>query len=371
MHKNISYILAVVSLVISSAVRADDRKVLTEIYQAVVNDYYQNVSLNEIVSPALKQLTYLDKNVRVADDNHRVTLYVKGQAREVRRKPTEPRNIEKWVTFTEDFLKTARSCSAELRRKDFEMIDTMFAFGVKKFDKDSNYYPDLELSHKPTSEFKSQRAFYERLLPEGILYIRLGAINKYTVANVRKSLAAYPTLKALLLDLRGNPGGILQEAVKLADMFLDGGIVASAQGRITEYYNAHDGDVLANKPIAILIDKHSASSAEVFAAALQEQSRAKIIGTQSYGKGTMQKVITLSNNSRLALTSANIYTPSERNLARGGIVPDICTSGESDNADVERILRQNKGLQFCNPEDRFSANIDLSVAKAQLLEGVY
>lgn len=217
----------------------------------------------------------------------------------------------------------------------------MMAHGIKKFDRDSSYYPDLELSNPPVPEFKPKRAFYDRLLENDVLYMRLGAINKYTGENVSRSLTEHSGVKGLIIDLRGNPGGMLQEAVRVAGLFIDGGIVASSKGRSpdsTEYYNAPAGDVLDNKPIVVLIDGQTASSAEVLAAALQEQSRAVVVGTGSYGKGTVQKLIKLSNNSRLALTNGIIYTPSGNKLAGIGVLPDICTSGEPETRDAEKLL---------------------------------
>lgn len=97
--------------------------------------------------------------------------------------------------------------------------------------------------------------------------MRLGAINKYTGENVSRSLTEHSGVKGLIIDLRGNPGGMLQEAVRVAGLFIDGGIVASSKGRSpdsTEYYNAPAGDVLDNKPIVVLIDGQTASSAEVW-----------------------------------------------------------------------------------------------------------
>lgn len=131
------------------------------------------------------------------------------------------------------------------------------AHGIKKFDRDSSYYPDLELSNPPVPEFKPKRAFYDRQLENDVLYMRLGAINKYTGENVSRSLTEHSGVKGLIIDLRGNPGGMLQEAVRVAGLFIDGGIVASSKGRSpdsTEYYNAPAGDVLDNKPIVVLID---------------------------------------------------------------------------------------------------------------------
>jgi len=116
----------------------------------------------------------------------------------------------------------------------------------------------------------------------------------------------------------------------------------------------------------VLIDGQTASSAEVLAAALQEQSRAVVVGTGSYGKGTVQKLIKLSNDSRLALTNGIIYTPSGNKLAGIGVLPDICTSGEPETRDAEKIIARGSRSNACLPENRMKSELDLSVAEAYL-----
>lgn len=367
MNKLIGVSLLCLSL--SFPAQADDRLTLAEIYQTVQDEYLEPVSLNEIAMPALQGLNKLDKRVRIADDDRRVSVYVNGRVMLSRSKPEDPHDVSAWVKFTQDIIRSAQKASPELKRKDFEIIDTMMAHGIKKFDRDSSYYPDLELSNPPVPEFKPKRAFYGRLLENDVLYMRLGAINKYTGENVSRSLTEHSGVKGLIIDLRGNPGGMLQEAVRVAGLFIDGGIVASSKGRSpdsTEYYNAPAGDVLDNKPIVVLIDGQTASSAEVLAAALQEQSRAVVVGTGSYGKGTVQKLIKLSNDSRLALTNGIIYTPSGNKLAGIGVLPDICTSGEPETRDAEKIIARGSRSNACLPENRMKSELDLSVAEAYL-----
>ena len=168
------------------------------------------------------------------------------------------------------------------------------------------------------------------------------------------------------MDLRGNQGGLLSEAVAISGLFLDeGSIVTYTVGRnedMNKYYVAEGGDVLAEKPIIILVDGQTASSAEVMAAALHEQGRATVVGTQTYGKGSVQKMVLLENDSTMALTAAYFYTPMERRIEKIGVLPDICTFGKEENDDPEHIISQKEA--DCPQEKRADFDIDIEVALA-------
>jgi carboxyl-terminal processing protease len=143
-------------------------------------------------------------------------------------------------------------------------------------------------------------------------------------------------LAGLVLDLRRNPGGSLEEAVALSDLFLDEGQIVSQRGRGRRdniYYNAESmyrGDVAAGVPMIVLIDAGSASASEIVAGALQDQRRALVMGERSFGKGSVQSLLPLSRTSALKLTTARYYTPSGRSVQEGGIEPDIRVPQLSD-----------------------------------------
>ncbi len=362
-------LLGIILPLIATTAQADDKLALTQAYHAVIEDYVAPASVEDLAIPALQALNKMDNRIRIANDGEKISLYGNARLLKTLRKPTNPNDVIAWLNITDTLVNTAKKASKTLEVKDFEIVDTILMYGIKNFDADSSYYPDLELSTQPKTEFKPQRAYYDRLLEDDVLYIRLGAINQYTAQNVEESLKKYSQAKGLIIDVRGNPGGVLEEAVKVAGLFLDGGIVASAQGKegsAVEYYNAPSGDIWQDKPIVVLIDGQTASSAEVLAVALQEQSRGTVIGTNSFGKGTIQKLITLDNNSRLALTNGFIYTPSGNKLAGRGVMPDICTSGELESRNPENILAKNKNMTFCPKEDRETKSQDINVAKAYL-----
>ena len=150
-------------------------------------------------------------------------------------------------------------------------------------------------------------------------------------AKVRAQTGGHPG--GLILDLRGNPGGLLDEAVSLSDLFLDKGIIVSQRGRYardTETYNATPGDIVRGLPLVVLTDEGSASASEIVAGALQDQHRAVIMGQRTFGKGSVQTLIPLDKDTALKLTTARYYTPSGRSVQEGGITPDIAVPQISD-----------------------------------------
>jgi carboxyl-terminal processing protease len=144
------------------------------------------------------------------------------------------------------------------------------------------------------------------------------------IAGIRKSLGGNPL--GYVVDLRSNPGGLLDQAVGVSDVFLDHGEVVSQRGRrkgdIERYY-AKPGDAAGGLPVIVLVDSGSASAAEIVAGALQDQHRALVMGERSFGKGSVQTLLPLSSDTALRLTTARYYTPSGRSVQEGGITPDI------------------------------------------------
>ncbi len=169
----------------------------------------------------------------------------------------------------------------------------------------------------------------ERMLEPGYGYIRIAQFQTRTgadVANSLKKLSELKTLKGLVLDLRNNPGGILRASVDVSDLFMDGGSVVYTEGRLANsevQYNATEGDPSDGIPLVILINGGSASASEIVAGALQDHSRAVIMGTESFGKGSVQTIMPLSDSRAIKLTTARYFTPNGRSIQAQGIVPDI------------------------------------------------
>jgi carboxyl-terminal processing protease len=164
-------------------------------------------------------------------------------------------------------------------------------------------------------------------------YIRLTQFNEQTTEGLKKAIAdikakvADNKLKGYILDLRNNPGGLLDQAISVSDAFLQKGEIVSTRGRNaeeTQRFNARAGDLTGGKPLIVLVNGGSASASEIVAGALQDHRRATVVGTRSFGKGSVQTIIPLGSDSgALRLTTARYYTPSGRSIQAKGIVPDI------------------------------------------------
>lgn len=162
-------------------------------------------------------------------------------------------------------------------------------------------------------------------------YLRITQFNEQTFDNLNSAIEKLTKeipndkLKGFVIDLRNNPGGLLDQAVLVSDAFLDRGEIVSTRGRNldeSQRFNARAGDITKGKPIVVLINGGSASASEIVAGALQDHQRAKLIGTRSFGKGSVQTIIPLGQNGALRLTTARYYTPSGRSIQAKGIDPD-------------------------------------------------
>ena len=173
-----------------------------------------------------------------------------------------------------------------------------------------------------------------RSRPEGdVGYIRVTQFNEQTNDGLKKAVsdlsAQIPPdkLKGYVIDLRNNPGGLLDQAIAVSDAFLERGEIVSTRGRLaeeTQRFNARSGDMTKGKPIIVLINGGSASASEIVAGALQDHKRATVVGTRSFGKGSVQTIIPLgSGNGALRLTTARYFTPAGRSIQAKGITPDI------------------------------------------------
>ncbi len=178
-------------------------------------------------------------------------------------------------------------------------------------------------------------------------YIRVATFNENTDDLLDKAFDGLKeelgdNLRGIILDLRNDPGGLLDQAIAVSDAFLDGGEVVSTRGRDPddiERYNARRGSRVSNLPVVVLINGGSASASEIVAGALQDRKRATLIGTTSFGKGSVQTVIPLNGgrNGALRLTTARYYTPSGRSIQATGIKPDIEIAAERREKPVDRI----------------------------------
>ncbi|MGB1548215.1 MAG: S41 family peptidase, partial [Alphaproteobacteria bacterium] len=211
---------------------------------------------------------------------------------------------------------------------------------------------------------------------DSIAYIQVSGFNRDTarslarhVQEVRK-ISERP-LRGIVLDLRGNPGGLMDQAIAVADLFLESNGIIYTRGRhpnSSQTYAAASGDISEGLPIVILLNGKSASSAEIVAAALQKRHRALVIGSRSYGKGTVQTVIPLPNGAEITLTWSLLYTPSGDPLNEVGVRPDICTAnldGKAANLLHQIAAHERVGERNCPSLDAESP-LDLPLAEGLL-----
>jgi carboxyl-terminal processing protease len=201
----------------------------------------------------------------------------------------------------------------------------------------------------------------------GIVVLQVASFNQNTTQQVVEALGAVkremgPRLRGIVLDLRGNPGGLLDQAVSLSDVFIANGPIVSTVGRhpaSRQFFEASGDSVVPQVPVVVLINGGSASSSEIVAAALQDVGRAVIVGSTSYGKGTVQTVLRLPNDGELTLTWAQLVAPSGYLLHDHGVVPNLCTSDLSDDDNsVQVALQRASGSAGPSTPPRRRAGLD-------------
>ncbi|MDJ0993530.1 MAG: S41 family peptidase [Dinoroseobacter sp.] len=214
------------------------------------------------------------------------------------------------------------------------------------------------------------------------IVLRVTTFNDQTYPNLAEKLAeeveeagGMEAVNGFIIDLRNNPGGLLTQAIKVSDAFLDKGEIVSTRGRDPqdgERFNATDGDLTEGKPIVVLINGGSASASEIVAGALQDHRRAIVIGTKSFGKGSVQSVVPLRGDGAMRLTTARYYTPSGRSIQSLGVSPDIVVAqpprrpeAENEEEEAERFNRSEADLRGSLDNDSISEDERQQLLKEQ------
>ncbi|MDO5505360.1 MAG: S41 family peptidase, partial [Pseudoxanthomonas suwonensis] len=178
-----------------------------------------------------------------------------------------------------------------------------------------------------------------RMLEPGYGYVRLSQFQADTAADFNKAVSSLDSgqgqrLRGLVIDLRSNPGGLLTSAVQIADDLLESGTIVTTRGRLPisdARFTATPGDVLDGAPVVVLVDAGSASASEVLAGALRDNGRARVVGSRSFGKGSVQTVLPLDNGDSVKLTTARYYTPRGTSIQARGIEPDVLLKAQADS----------------------------------------
>jgi carboxyl-terminal processing protease len=201
-----------------------------------------------------------------------------------------------------------------------------------------------------TREIIQVASVKSEVLDEKIGYIRLTSFNENSDDQIKKKIKEFKKNKKIegyILDLRNNPGGLLGQAIKISDFFLDDGEIVSTKGRKkneNQKWFAREGDIINGKALIVLINKGSASASEIVAGALKDHKRAVLVGEKSYGKGSVQSIIPLKNRGAIRLTISKYYLPSGKSISEVGVTPDITVEEESD--DFRILSETDNQLKF-------------------------
>ncbi len=213
-----------------------------------------------------------------------------------------------------------------------------------------------------TRETITRKSAWTRTLEPGYGYLRVSNFQTNTANDAQRVLETLKednggSLKGLILDLRNNPGGILSGAVAISDLFLEEGMIVYTEGRINDSkltFDAKPVDLINKAPMVVLVNGGSASASEIVAGALQDHGRAIIIGQKTFGKGSVQTILPMTNESALKLTTARYYTPSGRSIQASGIVPDI----NIDEVKIELIEQNVLRVSEANLSGHLENNAD-------------
>ena len=315
-----------------------------EVYERVRSEYVEKVSDKELIEAAINgMLQSLDPHSSYlnADSFTEMKIQTKGEFGGLGIEVTMENGLVKVVSPIDD----TPAAKAGLQSGDYiSHIDEEAVMGLSLSEAVDKMRGPINTELKITVIREGQEAFDLRLKraiikvtsikakkEDDVAYIRITSFTQKTFKNLVKeynklSLEMKDNLKGLVLDLRNNPGGLLDQAVSVSDAFLERGEIVSTRGRDNkgeQRYNASKGDITNGLPIVVLINGGSASASEIVAGALQDHKRGILMGTQTFGKGSVQTIIPVTSKGAVRLTTARYFTPSGNSIQAKGVSPDI------------------------------------------------
>jgi carboxyl-terminal processing protease len=342
-------------------------------YDQISERYVQQVALSNLTGAGLNNLAKLDAKFEVRNTGGRLELREEGVQIAMLDTPTSEADARRWAQLTVAAIDAGRRHSTALRATSPEILyQTVFDGALTRLDAYSRYAgQEAARDNRASRDGFSGIGITIEMDPAGLVRVsgvfagspadrsglqlddRITHIDGELVVgkeareivhrptdNLTSQIRAAmtdvgPDLEGIVLDLRGNLGGLLDQAISVSDLFLANGQIVSTRGRhhaSAQSTEASPGDIAERIPLVVLVNGGSASASEIVAAALQDNSRAVVIGSTSFGKGSVQTVITLPNEGELALTWARFHAPSGYPLQDLGILPAVCTSGTTDDA---------------------------------------
>jgi carboxyl-terminal processing protease len=346
----------------------DDLRTFTDVFNQVRRNYVENVDDRTLLESAIRgMLSELDphssyisgddyRDLRDSSEGHYEGIGVDVEPRDGRIAVISVINdgpADRAGINPGDIITAIDGKPVEGRDPE-EAIDTLLGKAGTTVDLVILTPEGDERSAKVQREYLQIPTMWFRLLDRSWGYFHIGVFNKDSAVDLKKSLDSIDedgiALRGIVIDLRDNPGGVLQGAVEMADGFLEEGLIVTTRGRNSAMqmeFRAHPGQWLPGVPLVLLVDRGTASASEVLAGALQDHRRALIVGERTFGKGSVQSVLPLRNGDGIKLTTARYYTPSGRSIQAKGIDPDVVyeaggvanpEAGRKREADLERHL---------------------------------
>ena len=346
----------------------DDLRTFTDVFNQVRRNYVENVDDRTLLESAIRgMLSELDphssyisgddyRDLRDSSEGHYEGIGVDVEPRDGRIAVISVINdgpADRAGINPGDIITAIDGKPVEGRDPE-EAIDTLLGKAGTTVDLVILTPEGEERSAKVQREYLQIPTMWFRLLDRSWGYFHIGVFNKDSAVDLKKSLDSIDedgiALRGIVIDLRDNPGGVLQGAVEMADGFLEEGLIVTTRGRNSAMqmeFRAHPGQWLPGVPLVLLVDRGTASASEVLAGALQDHRRALIVGERTFGKGSVQSVLPLRNGDGIKLTTARYYTPSGRSIQAKGIDPDVVyeaggvanpEAGRKREADLERHL---------------------------------
>lgn len=324
----------------------DDLRAFTEIFGHIKNDYVEPVTDKKLFEDAIRgMLTGLDPHSSYLDEEQYEELKVgtTGQFGGLGIEVTMENGFVKVVSPIDDTPAQRAGIKAgdliiRLDEKPVKGMNLNDAVKMMRGEPGSNITltvvregEEAPLKFTLTRAVIKVKSVKSRLLEPGYGYVRISSFQSMTGQSLKDAITAMRDeskgkLKGLVLDLRNNPGGVLNAAVDVSDAFLQSGLIVYTEGRIKDSemkFSASPDDLLSGAPMVVLINEGSASASEIVAGALQDHKRAIIMGEKSFGKGSVQTILPMSNGGAVKLTTARYYTPSGRSIQAEGIEPDV------------------------------------------------
>ncbi len=341
-------------------------EVFSNVLNIVQKNYVEDVDVQELIQGAIKgMLSSLDPHSTYMkpDDFKELKVETKGSFTGIGIEITMKDGILTVVSPIEGtpaFKKGLRAGDKIIKIKKESTSDLTLMQAVKKLRGPKGTSVTISIHRKGWTNLKRVtivrdviplQSVKSKFLDPGYGYIRVINFQSKTTRDfikALKDLKAEETIKGLIIDLRNNPGGLLDQAVKVADIFLEDGVIVSTKGRIKDQnmiFKAHKNGDRHDFPMVVLVNEGSASASEIVAGALQDQKKAIVMGAKTFGKGSVQTVIPMSNGAGLRLTTARYYTPNGISIQAKGITPDILVATEVFKKDSNGKLKKMKFLR--------------------------